>query len=304
LDGLYPVQLQLDFRTGRPTTITGRVVTADERAACSAINAKRVRGILQVSQLSPSRQSLPPNVWTAAFVRKTREWDVPLISLSKLGLTSDEDGFLETTAPDTFKPLRSGAEACPYADYSAGVVYKLFFLLRNGGLGKKISYELGENGRFECLIEDATLADTLNKLSTLHDAGAHPTEIVGLSDDGKFLIAKQPLASPYEDFDRDQRSALEQIKAVPLSSQGFRSGANLIWIHGVAWVVSDLHKGNIMRDAEGQPTIIDALTGAVPPLAYDQLRQVRDAVQDAKDLREGRPPQIRMKFGNVDDNEL
>ena len=62
--------------------------------------------------------------------------------------------------------------------------------------------------------------------------------------------------------------------------------------------------GNIMRDAEDRPTIIDALTGAIPPLAYDQLRQVREAVQDARDLREGRPPQIRLKFEDVDDQDL
>ena len=53
-----------------------------------------------------------------------------------------------------------------------------------------------------------------------------------------------------------------------------------------------------------RPTIIDALTGAVPPLAYDQLRQVREAVQDARDLREGRAPQARLKFEDADDRDL
>jgi hypothetical protein len=100
LDGPSSVQFQLDFRTGRPTTITGPAVTDSERAACSALNARRVRGILQVSQLSPSRESLPPDVWAAFFIRKTREWDVPLISLSKLGLLRDEDGFLESKMGD------------------------------------------------------------------------------------------------------------------------------------------------------------------------------------------------------------
>ena len=304
LDESSPVQLQLDFRTGRPTTITGPIVTFGERAACSAINARRARGILQVSQLSPSRESLPPDVWAATFVRKTREWDVPLISLSRLGLDSDEDGFLESRDPEIFQPLRSGAEACPYVDRSAGVVYKLFFLLKNGALGKKLSYELGESGRFECKIEDATLVDTLGKLVTLHDAGGHATEIVGLSDDGKYLIAKQPLARDFESFEEDQEKAVQAIKGVPLSCQGISGRAILIWLNEQAWIVSDLHVGNIMRDAHGVPTIIDALTGAVPPLAYDQLRQVREAVQDARDLRAGRHPQIRLQFGDVDDRDL
>lgn len=304
LDEQFPVQLQLDFRTGRPTAITGPVVSIGERAACSATNAKRARGILQVSQLSPSRESLPPDVWAASFVRKTREWDVPLISLSKLGLTSDEDGFLESETPEIFHALKSGAEACPYLDRAAGVVYKLFFLLKNGALGKKLVYELGESGRFECHIEDATLVDTLTKLITLHDAGGHPTEIVGLSDDGKYLIAKQPLAAPHKSFEEDQEVAVQAIKGVPLSSQGIRGGAILIWVNGQPWIVSDLHTGNIMRDADDRPTVIDALTGAIPPLAFDQLRQVREAVQDAKDLREGSPPQIRLKFEDVNDEDL
>lgn len=304
MDERSPAQYELDFRTGRPTVITGPAVTASERAACSATNARRARGILQVSQLSPSRESLPPDVWAAAFIRKTREWDVPLISLAKLGLTSDEDDFLESEDPRTFQPLVSGAEACPYADRAAGVVYKLFFLLRNGALGKKISYELGLSGRFECVIEDGTLVDTLAKLITLHDAGGHPTEIVGLSDNGKYLIVKQPLASPFVDFESDQADAIQAIKGVPLSSQGIRGSAVLIWVNEQPWIVSDLHRGNIMRNADGIPTIIDALTGAVPPLAYDQLRKVRDAVQDARALREGRIPEARLRFEDVDDREL
>jgi hypothetical protein len=304
LDEQFPVQLQLDFRTGRPSAINGPVVSPSERAACSAINARRARGILQVSQLSPSRESLPPDVWAAAFVRKTREWDVPLISLSKLGLTRDEDGFLESKTPKTFHALTSGAEACPYVDENAGVVYKLFYLLSNGALGKKISYELNDGGKFECRIELAVLSDTLTKLITLHDAGAHPTEIVGLSDTGDYLIAKQPLAEAHQDFAADQESAVQSIKGVPLSCQGIRGRAILIWVNDRAWLVSDLHTGNIMRDGENRPTIIDALTGPIPPLAFDQLRQVREAVQDAKDLREGRAPQIRLRFEDVNDEDL
>ena len=200
--------------------------------------------------------------------------------------------------------MKSGAEACPYVDLTVGVVYKLFFLLRNGALGKKLSYELNEGGRFECQIEDAVLPDTLTKLITLHDAGAHPTEIVGLSDTGEYLIVKQPLAGPYEVFDADQEEAVKIIKGVPLSCQGFRGRAILIWVNEQPWVVSDLHTGNIMRDSEGRPTIIDALTGAIPPLAYDQIRQVREAVQDARDLREGRAPRTRLQFDDVDDRDL
>lgn len=304
MDERPPVQFQLDFRTGRPTTITGPAVTDSERAACSAINAQRARGIIEVSQLSPSRESLPPDVWATTFIRKTREWDVPLISLYKLGLECDADGFLISREPDKLQPLKSGAEACPYVDKDAGVVYKLFYLRKNGALGMKLSYELNEDGKFEIQLLDAILIDTLHKIIALHDAGAHPTEIVGLSDSGDYLIAKQPLANPFDDFETDQALAIDRIFGVSLSCQGIRGRSVLMWVNDQAWLVSDLHVGNIMRDAENRPTIIDALIGPVPPLAQHQLRTVREAIEDARDLREGRAPQNRMQFDAVNDDEL
>jgi hypothetical protein len=48
----------------------------------------------------------------------------------------------------------------------------------------------------------------------------------------------------------------------------------------------------------------DARHNVVPPLAHEQLRHVREAIENARDLREGRPPQTRLKFGDVDDREL
>ena len=48
----------------------------------------------------------------------------------------------------------------------------------------------------------------------LHEAGACPTEIVGLAESGDHLIAKQPLCGPFDDFEEDRRSAATSIKAV------------------------------------------------------------------------------------------
>lgn len=184
------------------------------------------------------------------------------------------------------------------------MVYKLFYLLENGALGKKVSYELNDSGKFEIRILDATLPDTLAKIMTLHDAGAHPTEIVGLSDTGTYLIVKQPLATPFVDFETDQEAAVQSILGVPLSCQGIRGRAIMTWVNGQAWLVSDLHKGNIMRDGSDSPTIIDALTGLIPPLAYQHLQAVREAVEDARDRREGRPIRQRRRFDDVADSEL
>lgn len=271
MDESHSTQLKLDFRTGRPTTINGRHVSDSERAACSAINRERVLGISQISQFSPSRESIPADVWAATFIRKTREWDVPLISLNRLGLIDDDDGLRASLESNPLGQLRSGAEAYPFVDRDAGVVYKLFYLLENGALGKKINYSLNEEGEFEVRIGDAVLADTLIKLSVLHGMGAHPTEIVGLSDTGTYLIVKQPLASPFENFESDQKEAIGRILGVPLSCQGIRGNVIVSWFEGQAWLVSDLHVGNIMRDGENKPCIIDALVGLVPPKAYNEL---------------------------------
>jgi uncharacterized protein (DUF779 family) len=88
--------------------------------------------------------------------------------------------------------------------------------------------------------EDATLDDTLEKLCSLHNAGACHAEIIGLTDSGDYLLAKQPLCYPFEDFHQDRDVAAQAIKAVPakgLSARGFwvyweglKPGASAIYI--------------------------------------------------------------------------
>jgi len=90
------------------------------------------------------------------------------VSLTALGITRDEDGELE--AP-TLQKLVSGAEAKPYLDATAGVVYKLFFLLvpagdlgkEPGKLGKKLSFEPNVEGEFELTYCAALLEETVEK---------------------------------------------------------------------------------------------------------------------------------------------
>jgi hypothetical protein len=45
----------------------------------------------------------------------------------------------------------------------------------------------------EMFTQDATLLQTMEKLMVLHDAGACPTEIVGLDYMFDYLVVKQPL---------------------------------------------------------------------------------------------------------------
>jgi hypothetical protein len=230
-----------------------------------------------------------------------------------MGLTHDAAGFLSSSR---LIPMRSGAEAQPFCDHASGVVYKLFDLRRNGSLGKKLAFVQTADGDMELVSTDAVLEDTVNKLGILHETGAHSTELVGLSDDFRYLVAKQPLAfaQPYSDgaatseihtqFQADRNAAIEAMRGVVCIGSGLRQTAAVIAIQGAAWLVADLHERNIMRDHAGHPTIIDALVGPVSSMACKTLPALaRAAAEAAEWSRTGiRPP--RNGFGDVRDDEL
>jgi hypothetical protein len=164
--------------------------------------------------------------------------------------------------------------------------------------------ESNEEGCFEIQSRPAELRDTLEKLSVLNEAGAHPTEIVGLSNDGHYLVVKQPLANPYVDFESDRESALKFIHAVSPTATHLRTRVAVIWLAGQVWLVGDLHERNIMQDGDGLPTIIDALIGPAPTLALKEFSWLRNAAADAQALRKGLPLPERKLFDDVDDDLL
>lgn len=225
-----------------------------------------------------------------------------MISLPKLGIEHDEDGLQSSVAD--LVALPSGAEASPYYDPQSNSVYKLFDLRPNGSLGKKISLELNDQQEFEVVLKDAVLRDTLEKLRILNDIGGHPTEIVGLSDNGDYLIAKQPLALGMREYYADKKAAIATVRGVVPSATGLRRNVVVVWLWDQGWLIDDLHERNIMRSAEGEPTIIDALVGPITPMSLRKLPWLRDACDDAKCLREGKPLPERRGFGDVNDNAL
>jgi hypothetical protein len=300
LDGNTPTQLHIDYRTRRPTAIHFPSPIADQRAACNALNRERTRGIPEAAQLTPSRESFPVDVWNAVFARKSKQKGVPLIPLERLGIHHDEDGILIS---DFLVPLPSGAEAHPYRDDDWNVVYKLFFLGEDGSLGRKIALEETENDRFEIKLLPARLIDTLEKLSVLNEAGAHPTEIVGLSATADFLIAKQPLAFPYQNYEKDRETATHALGALVPPFTNLERQVAVFWLNSNGWLISDLHNRNIMRDREGNPTIIDALIGPVPRKAMRKLAWLRNAVEDAETIRSGCKPKKRIAFGDESDDD-
>ena len=137
--------LSFDFRTGRPTAIGGPETGATQRATCSALNAERAGGILEAAQSHAPGEQISADVWTGTLERALSDWETPLIELSRLGLTYDQEGFLESSF---LKPLTSGAEAEPYLDEEYGVVYKLFNLRETGALGKKLVLDRGRANFF------------------------------------------------------------------------------------------------------------------------------------------------------------
>ncbi|MDB6132035.1 MAG: hypothetical protein JWM59_278 [Verrucomicrobiales bacterium] len=178
------------------------------------------------------------------------------------------------------------------------MVYKLFDLRPHGSLGKKIVLAPGDNGEYELRHRDATLLDTMEKIQVLHNLGGHATEIVGLDSMANFLIVKQPLAEPqpynsvgypesdaYRLFETDRTTAINAIRGEICRGSGLRVPLVVGFVDEQAWLVADLHHRNIMRDADGNATIIDALTGSVTPSAYQKLPWLADAVARAKGWR-------------------
>jgi len=303
LNDPHSAQLSIDFRTGRRTAIHTDNSCAEQRSACVALNRIRTRGILEATQLASSGEPLSLDDRFAAIAGLSRDRDVPLIPLDQLGIHHDEDGLRSSSL---LTALPSGAEAIPYFDKDWGVVYKLFDLRVDGSLGKRIELVRTVEGDFDLISCDATLKDTLEKLAVLNEAGAHPTEIVGLSDSGDYLIAKQPWAYPRGDFEADRQIAVSEIRGIipEFTGRGLRHTVVVMWLEDRAWLVGDLHERNIMRDQDGTPTIIDALIGPVPPAALKELRWLREAVEDAQALRENRPAVKRQRFEDADDDSL
>ncbi len=143
----------------------------------------------------------------------------------------------------------------------------------------------------------------MEKIAVPNAGGGLPTELIGLAATGDYLLAKQPLAYVYEDFTADRERAETTMRGVYPVGGGLRQRVIVSHIESAPWIIGDLHERNIMRDSNGQPTIIDALIGKITPLSRKKLGWLDEACQNAKLFRQtGRRP--RNPFGDVDDDEL
>lgn len=169
-------------------------------------------------------------------------------------------------------------------------------------LGKKLAFNFGSDG-FEVDVADATWIDTMDKISVLGAGGGLPTELIGLASSGDYLLAKQPLAYPMNDFQSDSEEAEYRMRGIVPIGGGLRQRVIVSQVDDRPWVIGDLHERNIMIDSNGKPTIIDALLGKITPLSLKKLPWLSDACERAMIFREtNRRPADR--FGEIDDSEL
>ena len=185
--------------------------------------------------------------------------------------------------------MREGREASAWKDELFGCVYKLFDLRTDGSLGMKLTISMIDE--YECRVEyaKATITDVLTRQCTTHKAGACPTEIVGLSESCDYLICKQPFCDDYVSLEDDKHSAAENMKAVrPTGTYG--ADVWLYWIDDKAWILGDLHKGNIRRLHGSIPTVIDCLVGEVPLEVMTKHAAIGRAIMRAKEWRKGNKP--------------
>lgn len=298
-------QSEFDYRTGRATFIRPRNLSTGEWKACVELNRQRARGIQEaLGEFAPSG-SIPPDEWLASLAKRASYLDVPLINLDGLGFVEDDVNCMSSRFLGN---IGIGREASAWVDRDNGCVYKLFDVKVDredrGSIGLKLKLETESLDRVEVVQVPARLNDILQKICVLHEAGACPTELVGLTDDGRYLVAKQPRCRNYESLEEDTRTAVKAVNAV--SPKG-SYGGNEIWVIFVDnkfWLLSDLHKGNIRRLPDGTPTIIDALIGELLLSDLKLHPKLAEAAERSRALATGAAILPDDPFHNVSDDDL
>lgn len=279
-------------------------MSESEWRSCVELNRTRASSIIATAREPTPGESIQAHVWSDLVARRTKAKEIPLIPLSVFGFFRDEMGLVNSSE---LRRLGSGKEATAWGDEQAGCVYKMFNLFlddqKKGRLGQKIEFHM-END-FECSITfvDADIYHVVEKLRILHEVGACPTEILGLTEGGYFLASKQILCKDHKNLAEDRQEAVKAIKAI-IPTGSYRQQVWVFWADRRAWAISDLHKGNIMRMASGHPTIIDALIGEIPEVVLKQVTEISRAVSRAKRWRETGVLEEYDVFKGTNDDDL
>ena len=267
-DNLSTLNESTDPRTSQPTLITGPTFNEGRRADVSRANRSRMEQARRLGDELAKRGANPADVRQAI-----ESSGIPVVSLADIGVERKTDGEL-VVLDASLRRLPAGAEARPFADDGAGVVYKLFPTKEESNQnGVKLAPKKGPDG-WTVDSAPATALETLEKIALLHDIGGAPSEIVGITGDGDILV-KQPLLSALTpdqkaNFAPVREQAVNSVNGKMLKGRKFKD-VRLVTHEGKSYFVGDLHTGNVMLDANGNPVIMDALVSPVPDrMRYDE----------------------------------
>ena len=276
-----------DPRTGHRTFILGKCFDERAGAALSAANRRTVGAA--AACLAESQRAGTDEEARAARREEFRSLltsgkfgELKVIDLEKLGVRADEGDHL-VPIDDTLHKLKAGAEAQPFADVSSGVVYKVFAANTQGYAGRKMAVHLSPTQRPHLDFEPSSPIEALEKLALLHEIGGLPTEIIGVTPQGDWILA-QPEATPITEAEyRTARAeAVALVGGIQINESGLED-IRVVWHRGRAWIIGDLHLRNIMRDSEGKARIMDALILPLPKSLSAKYESVRQAIREAKE---------------------
>jgi valyl-tRNA synthetase len=228
---------------------------------------------------------------------------LPIVDLKALGLQASGKTISIIEGSGLTK-LPPGAEAQPFADKTAGVVYKIFASDTDGYAGRLIKVD-NSTGKTQFDFAVSNPLQMLEKIALLHEIGGLATEIVGVTIDGDWIVA-QPLATAItqEELGKARAEAVAAVGGVMINEPGFED-IRLVWHRGQTWLIGDLHVRNIMRDHTGQARIMGALILPLPSQLEKDYATVRTAVHEAK-LKAGVLSEEEQKdlFGSTNANKV
>jgi hypothetical protein len=274
---------------------------------------QRVRGAYQAFTVSGSQ--LTPDFISQEvidFLRSPGKASTPEIQKAVEALQALIPVIPKSTAERlrSLRLLEEGAESEVFLDESSNLVYKLLFASPNlGRIGDGYTpgtiYEDGNPETAPTYLSDFLARVALNNAQ----GGMVLSEVVGITPDGR-LVLVQPyieglsksdftgLGMPnirgsgmtpqeyVDEFRRRRGELLRQLGLVPFGgierSLGFTAAVG--WADGKPIIVDDLHDGNLMVNAQGQPFIIDAASRELTEEEAN-LPSVRAALEEARGLR-------------------
>ncbi|MFN0077060.1 MAG: valine--tRNA ligase [Prosthecobacter sp.] len=268
-------------RTGLSTYITGPRFDERSGPGLSAANRRRVGQALALyRELVGAREADAHGERTYTVASAAAGLGIPLIKLPELGLKIDTAGIWQPSGDDLIR-LKAGSEAQPFLDKADGVVFKIFAMLDDDGVGKKLRAKC-EDGRWYVDFEKASFIESLEKLNLLHEIGGLPTEIVGITPQAAWIVSQpQAVEVPLSEYQAARAEAVANAGGIQIAGVRGLEDIRIVWHRDRAWMIGDLHAKNIMRDSSGKAVIMDALVAPVPK-AMLALPAVQTAIREAK----------------------